>query len=175
MLAFSLGRLAGTWVLGASLIDVERGERLIAASRELSSKQPDWGSVGQGLFKELWDAVPVVQAPQASVPSEPPQLSPILVAPVPAVAVETVRTYRIAAVATTVATGALVVATLVVGLLAKSNFDSLPLAKADARPGLDAQQRTLNVAGDVGLGFSIAAAGVATTLWVLDAKQEPAP
>jgi hypothetical protein len=177
-LGLGFGKIGKGILVTAVLIDAQ-GHKLAGGSRKLGADESALDAV-RALVAELLQSVPAPRPEPEPVPAPP--VSPPLVEDVPrelklapgptalktSTAAADAHRLRPLAIGATVATGALAIAALVVGLLADSSFSSLPTTAPADRPAADKKQRQLNVAGDACAGAAGALGVTALVLWIVD-------
>lgn len=171
VVGFGIARVGSNWLFSALLIDVDKGTRAAMFSRSTPAKELDEAALVQAATAELFRGVELVPAPQVVlVPAPKPEVVKPVPAWVPEVQQPPAHRLRPAAVTTTVLTGALVIATVIVSVLAQSHHQTLAATPIDSRAAADRQQRTLNLGADVLIGVSAAAGVTSVILWAVDAR-----
>lgn len=187
-LAASGERVGARWVLGHGVakvgaallvnllwVDVQKGKTVATASKRVTPAElaSAGGALVAGLVKDL-ELVPPAEPPPP--PPPPPTPPPAVLTPVaesappppPEVVAPKGHALRNAAIGTGVVTGAGAIAAVVLGVLARSNYQALAATQVDMRAEGARRQGTLNLGADLALGVGVAAAATTVVLIVIN-------
>jgi hypothetical protein len=171
VLAYGIGQVGHRVLTSLVLVDVAEAIIRGRDSRELDREGLGWTREATALAERLDVDIPV-----PPVPPPPPNLTPQTLPPPPPVQVEKpagdprLRTYAWVSGGTA---SALLAGSGIVGLLARSNYQTLEGTEYSARPPLISQQHVLNSTGDAMLIGSVVVAGVSATLFYLSRGSSP--
>jgi hypothetical protein len=168
VLAHGVGKVGSALLLSALFIDVTTGKEVARGSRRIAESAPDWEAVTRSLADE------VVKRPIET----PPQIVEVPVrVEVPVPAPEKPRRLRTVAWISSGVTVAFAAITVVLGLLAAGNYQSLQKASAAQFDELARNQRLLNGAADTMLAGTVLGIGSSLLFFLLDWRlnRDPPP